>query len=75
MTVTVVELAFFGIAENVVGLGGFLEFGLRLAVADVAIGMILHGQLAIGPFERVLVGVSRHSQDIVIVPLAGHRHS
>ena len=72
MAVTVVELAFLRIAQHLVGLGGFLELGLRLGIADVAIRMILHGQLAIGLFERVVVGVSRDAQNLVIVPLAGH---
>jgi hypothetical protein len=50
MAVAVVELALVRIAQHVVGFGCFLKLGLRLGIADVAIRMILHGQLAIGPF-------------------------
>ena len=57
MTVAIVALTFGRIAEHLVGFRGLLEFDLGLRIADVAIGMMLHGQLAIGPFDILVVRI------------------
>ena len=61
MAVAIVALAFLRIAEDFVGLGRLLELGVRLGVADVAVGVILHGQLAIGLLDLLVVGASRQT--------------
>src|SRR5262249_50738299 len=53
VAVTVVAGPFVRVAENVVGGGRFLELLLRLLVPDIAIGVILHRQLAVRLGDRV----------------------
>ena len=73
MAVAVIALPLLGVAEHVVGLGRLLEFQVRVRVADIAIGMILHGQLAVGALDLLVVRVARHAEDFVIVAFgAGH---
>src|SRR5438132_6182621 len=76
MAVAVIALPLLGVAEHVVGLGRLLEFQVRLRVADIAIGMILHGQLAVGALDLLVVRVARHAEHFVIVSFgAGHHGS
>src|SRR5579859_4715870 len=75
MAVTIVELAFLRIAQDVVGLGSLLELPFRFVIADVAIRVILHGQLAIGLLECFIVGLFGNSKDLVKISLTGHRHN
>src|SRR5207302_4743157 len=60
------------VAQHLVGLGRLLELGLGLGVADVPVGVILHGQLAVGPLDLLVVGLPRDAEDLVIIPLGGH---
>ena len=69
MTMTVVDGTLLFVGENLVGLFGFLEFLFRALVVRIAVGVMLHGQLAIGLFQRVLVRITRHTQHFVVVPL------
>ena len=48
MAEAIVGGALLGIAQNAIGLGGFLEFLFRVVVAGIAIGMIFQRELAIG---------------------------
>src|SRR5262249_49100727 len=43
-----------------------------LAVPGVAVGVVLHGQPAVGLLERLLVGVPGDLQDLVVTPLGRH---
>ena len=65
-----------GVGEHLVGFLGLLEFLFRLLrlVTLVAVGVMLHGQLAIGLLDVVLAGVLRHPEDFVIVTLC-HENS
>src|SRR5205807_6926544 len=73
VAVAIVALAFFRITEDVVGLRRFLEFQVRLRIADIAVRMKLHGQLAIGLFDFLVARFPRDAEYLVIVPLrAGH---
>jgi hypothetical protein len=47
----IVERALLGVAKNGVGFGDFLEFFFRIRIIRVAIGMPLHGELAIRALE------------------------
>src|SRR5260370_12287391 len=69
IAVALVTLTFLLIVQNVIRLGGFLEFLFRLLIADIAVGMILHGQLAVSAFDFFLVGLFFDPQDVVIVAL------
>jgi hypothetical protein len=44
-------LSFFSISQYRIGLGGFLEFFLRLFIALVPVRMILQSQLSINPLD------------------------
>lgn len=51
MTKAVVAFAFFRSAEHLVSLGNLLELLFRGGVTLVAVGVILHGKLAVGFFD------------------------
>src|SRR5205814_10135699 len=72
VAVTVIALPLGRVAQHLVGLGRLLELGLGLGVADVPVGVILHGQLAVGPLDLLVVGLPRDAEDLVIIPLGGH---
>src|SRR4029079_17538753 len=74
MPIAIINLAFLVIAEDGVGLGGFLEsLGGRL-VPGIAIGMMFHRQAAIGFLDLILGGAFADTQHFVVVPLA-HEYS
>src|SRR5439155_8522786 len=66
VTVAVVDGALVGIAQHLVRLGEPLE-PLLGVVALVAIGMVVHRELAIGLLDVGLGSVARHSQNPVVV--------
>src|SRR5262249_17968315 len=72
VAVAVVDLAFVRIAKDGVGFGSFLELGGRFFVAGIAVGVILHGQSAVGLLDLVVRGFPLQSQDFIVVPLFGH---
>ena len=72
MAVLIVRGTFLRIFQTFIGLADFLEFGFGVRVAGVAVGMPLHGKLAIGRLERRAVTVARHLQKFVIIGLSGH---
>src|SRR5439155_26680454 len=67
----VVLFAFLLVAEDVVGVLDFLEAGLGLLVAGVAVGVVLPRQLAVGLLDLVLRGGLRDAQDFVVVTRHG----
>ncbi len=73
MAITVVALPFVRVAQHLEGLGAFPELVRRFLVPVVAVGMVLHGQPAVRPLDRVVVGVACDFQDFVVVAFAGHR--
>ena len=68
----IVERPLLLVGENGVGLGRFLEFLFRLAVARVAIGMMLQRQLAVGAFDLDYGRLALDAEDLVIITFA-HR--
>ena len=68
----VVHRALLGVAEDLPRFGDFLEFSFGDRATGVAVGMVLHRLLAEGGLERLLVGVLRDAENIVIRALA-HR--
>ena len=60
-TVLIVNLAFLGVAEDVVGFLNFFELLFGSFVAGIQIGMILTGQLAIGLANLVFLRVARNA--------------
>ena len=61
-------------ASNLIGLRDLLELVSRLRVALVAVGVVLHRQLAIRGLDVLLRRVTRHAKNLVVVLRAG-RHS
>src|SRR5262249_35493909 len=75
VAVAVVALALLLVPKHIVSLGSFLETSLGIGIADVAVGVVLKGQLAVGIFDVLGAGFLAHAQDLVIVPFAGHDSS
>ena len=69
MTEAVIAGALFGVAQHVIGLGGFLELLFGFGITGVVVGMVAHGQLAVGFFDLLFAGVAFHPQNFVIVSL------
>jgi hypothetical protein len=51
MPIAIVTLPFLTVMKNVIRLGGFLELVLGSFVPNVAVGVKLHGQLAVSAFD------------------------
>src|SRR4029450_8633755 len=60
------------VLEDVIGFAEFLEFLLRRRIAVIAVGVILHGELAVRLLERLKIGVLAHPQRRIII-LLRHR--
>src|SRR5579862_8356201 len=67
----VVLLAFFFVAEDVVGVLNLLEARFGLLVAGIAIGMMLARQFAIRLFDFVVRGVFGYAQDFIVIARHG----
>ena len=63
----IVELALLGVGEHAVGLGGLLELFLRLAIAGSAIGVILHGEAAVGFLDLGVIGGAGDAEHFIVV--------
>ena len=62
MAVLVVHRPFLCVRQGVVGLLNFFKFFLGFLIALIAVGMVFHGQLAVGFFDFVLTRSSGHAQ-------------
>ena len=62
----------FGAREDLVALGGFLEFFLGFLVARIAVRVVLHGQLAVGLLDLVLRGAAVEAEHFVAIALLAH---
>src|SRR2546426_12747901 len=74
MTVTIIALALFRVAQDLVRFGCFLEFLLRLGIAHIPVRMELHGQPPVGALDLLGVCTAADAQDLVIVPFCAGRH-
>jgi hypothetical protein len=75
VAVLVVGGALLRVGQHLVGLFGLLELdlGLHGHAALVAVGVVLHRQLAISLLDFLIAGVLGNAQDFVIVALGGHQ--
>src|SRR6185503_8278918 len=64
--VDVVTAALLGVAQDAVGLGRLLEPLLGLLVPRVAVGVVLHGQAAVGGLDLLLGGVAGDAKQLVV---------
>src|SRR5690606_23225118 len=67
MTELVISLFFFRIAEYFVCLSGFLKFFFCFGIIRVFVGVILDRQFPVSRLYFRLVGITRHTQNIVII--------
>ena len=65
MAEAVVGGALLRVLQDLVGFVDFLELQLGRMVAVVAVGMKLHGELAEGALQRLLVAAARDAQNFV----------
>src|SRR5262249_49705290 len=67
MSVLVIASALVRVHQHTVRLGALLELLFRLAVPRIAVGMVLHRQLAVGALDLLVGGRAGHAQDFVVV--------
>jgi hypothetical protein len=67
MTEPIVSCAFPLILQHVIGFIDGFEFLLSLFIARIAVGVILHRQLAIGFFDFLIAGAFGNPQQAVII--------
>ncbi len=72
MTVLVIHLAFFLVAQHIVRLGRFLEFFLSGLVAWITVGVILEGKLSVCLFYLVGCGVAADAEHFIIITFFSH---
>jgi len=74
VAILVVGRALVGVGQHLVGLFGFLEFGLGVlgCVTLVAVRVMLHRELAISLLDFFFRGVLGDAQDVVKVSFGGH---
>jgi hypothetical protein len=73
VAVKIIKTPFFGIVQNFVSLGRFLELFFRLFVPGIAVRMVFQGELALLLLDLFRGGVPGHPQNAVVV-LAVNRH-
>src|SRR5690606_17746605 len=69
VAVAVVGGALVLVHEDFVGLADLLEFFLGLLVVGILVGVILHGETAVGLLDLARLGVPRHFEDFVVAAL------
>jgi len=69
---TVIGRALVAVLQDVIGLVDFLEFVLAFRIAGIAIGMVLHGELAERRFEFGLRAGPGNLQHLIVIAF-GHR--
>ena len=72
VAILVVHLAFFLIAEYIVGLGRFLELLFGGLVAGIAVGMILQCKLAVCFLYLVGRGVASDAEHFIVISFISH---
>src|SRR5436190_2045647 len=61
------------IDQNVIGFAELFEFFFGVRVVRILVRVKFHREFAISALHLFLGGVSRHSQDFVVIALLGHR--
>src|SRR5579883_2050922 len=67
MSVAILGGAFLRVCQDLIRLAAFLELLLRVLVSRIAVGMVLHGELAVGSLQHLLGGRARNAQNFVII--------
>ena len=67
MTILVISGTLLPVAQNLVGFLGFLEMFLGLRVVRIAVGMMLHRQLAISLLYLFVGSIAVDAEDFVVV--------
>jgi hypothetical protein len=72
MAEAVVGGALFAVLENLVSLVQFLELLLGFLVVGIAVGVILHGELAIGALQLAFVSAFVDAENVVVIAFVSH---
>ena len=67
MAILVIGRALCAVHQDIVGLGGFLEFVLGIGIVRIAVRVVLHCHPAIGLFDFLVVDTLVDTQNIVII--------
>lgn len=70
MAELVVAGPFFRIGQNIVGFLYFFKLFFGLFIVGIAVGVVLHGQFAVGLFDVAVAGSFGHAQQLVVVLIA-----
>ena len=62
--------ALVAVRQDGIRLADFLELGFGLGIARIAVGVILHGELAVGALDRTGICRAFDAQSLVIVSLS-----
>jgi len=65
--VLVVDLALLRVGEHLVGVRDVLEHLFGFGVAGILVGVVLDGELAVRSTDGLLVGITRNTEQLVIV--------
>src|ERR1019366_8729386 len=69
MAEAIVGGALLRIAQDTIGLAGFLEFLFRAGIVRIAVGMVAFGEFAVGAFDLLIAGFPADTEYFVIVSL------
>lgn len=72
MSELVVALTFFVVAEDVIGLGGLLEFLLSFFVAGILVGVIFDSKLAVGLLYLFGRRILCHTEHFIVIAFLIH---
>ena len=67
MSKAIVSSSLIGVTQHAIRLSSLFELFLRLLVPGIFIGMVLDGQLPIGPLDFLLTGVLSDPEYFVVV--------
>ena len=70
----IIDLALFGIAQDIVGFLNFLEAVFSSLVAWIQVRMVLAGQLPIGLADLVRLGIAGDTEELVIILFRSRRN-
>jgi hypothetical protein len=72
VAIAIIPLAFFGITQNMVGFGNLAKTDFRFGVSRIPVRMPLHGKLAVGGFDSILIHAAFQLKNLVITALVCH---
>src|SRR5205085_6480346 len=67
MAIAIISRALVGICQHGVGFAALLEALFGLGIVGIAVRVVLHGELAIGSLDLLLIRGACHAQNFVVI--------